>query len=215
MAGKSGNSLLLSSSIQYIINVVMTVPALIWMDRWGRRPTLLVGAALMAVWMFTNAGLLSRQGVYHGPQGFNGQAEAQYSVSGTAANALIASTYLFVASYAPTWGPVSWVYPPELYPLRTRGKAVALATSGNWAFNTALGAFVPPAFETIAWKTYCVFGVFEIAMWLHVFFLFPETAGKVRPLLFPCLLRSLFWALVPIHRSFTVTSPLPPDKSMF
>ena len=105
MAGKSGNSLLLSSSIQYIINVVMTVPALLYMDRWGRRPTLLVGAALMAVWMFTNAGLLSQQGVYHGPQGFNGQAEAQYSVSGSAANALIASTYLFVASYAPTWGP--------------------------------------------------------------------------------------------------------------
>ncbi len=152
----------------------------------------------MAVWMFTNAGLLSQQGVYHGPQGFNGQAEAQYSVSGSAANALIASTYLFVASYAPTWGPgkkiclifkwfsmltfglVSWVYPPELYPLRLRGKAVALATSGNWAFNTALGAFVPPAFETIAWRTYVVFGVFEIAMWIHVFFLFPETAGKVR-----------------------------------
>lgn len=105
MAGKSGNSLLLSSSIQYIINVIMTVPALLYMDRWGRRPTLLAGAALMAVWMFTNAGLLSTKGVYHGPQGFNGQAEAQYSVSGSAANALIASTYLFVASYAPTWGP--------------------------------------------------------------------------------------------------------------
>lgn len=64
------------------------------------------------------------------------------------ANGLIACTYLFVASYAPTWGPVSWVYPPELYPLRVRGKAVALATSSNWAFNTALGAFTPPAFES-------------------------------------------------------------------
>lgn len=57
-------------------------------------------------------------------------------LSGAAAKGLIACTYLFVASYAPTWGPVSWVYPPELYPLRLRGKAVALATSANWAFNT-------------------------------------------------------------------------------
>ena len=43
---------------------------------------------------------------------------------------------------------MSWVYPPELYPLRVRGKAVALATSSNWAFNTALGAFVPEAFAS-------------------------------------------------------------------
>jgi hypothetical protein len=33
MAGYSGNANLLASSIQYIINVVMTVPALIWMDK--------------------------------------------------------------------------------------------------------------------------------------------------------------------------------------
>jgi hypothetical protein len=51
MAGLSGNNLLVSSSIQYVINVVMTVPALLFVDRWGRRPTLLVGATLMATWL--------------------------------------------------------------------------------------------------------------------------------------------------------------------
>lgn len=65
-----------------------------------------------------------------------------------------------------------------MYPLRVRGKAVALATSANWAFNTALGLFVPVAFATIRWQTYIVFGVFLTVMFLHVFFLFPETAGK-------------------------------------
>lgn len=55
---------------------------------------------------------------------------------------------------------------------------MALATSGNWAFNTALGVFVPPAFATIKWKTYIVFGVFNLAAFIHVFFFFPETAGK-------------------------------------
>lgn len=44
--------------------------------------------------------------------------------------------------------------------------------------NFALGYFVPPAFENIKWKVYIVFGVFCAAMTLHVFFLFPETAGK-------------------------------------
>jgi len=59
-----------------------------------------------------------------------------------------------------------------------RGKGVSLATSANWAFNTALGEFVPVAFTNIAWKTYLIFGVFNIAMLIHVFFMFPETAGR-------------------------------------
>ncbi|KUM62043.1 hypothetical protein ACN42_g5086 [Penicillium freii] len=177
MAGYKGDATLLASSIQYIINVIMTVPALIWVDHWGRRPTLLIGATLMMTWMFANAGIMAKYGVVV-PDGIDGVAEASMLLHGAPAKGLIACTYLFVASYAPTWGPVSWVYPPELYPLRVRGKAVALATSFNWAFNTALGLFVPTAFATIRWQTYIIFGVFLAAMIIHVFFLFPETSGK-------------------------------------
>ena len=177
MAGLSGNTNLIASSIQYVINVCMTIPALLFVDRWGRRPTLLVGAALMMTWLFANAGLMATYGHYV-PGGVNNIQAASWSVSGPASTAVIACTYLFVASYAPTWGPVSWIYPPELYPLRVRGKAVALATSANWAFNFALGYFVPPSFENIQWETYILFGVFCLAMFIHVFFMFPETAGK-------------------------------------
>ncbi|KAI5457850.1 general substrate transporter [Mariannaea sp. PMI_226] len=177
MAGYSGNANLLASSIQYIINVLMTVPALLWMDRWGRRPTLLIGAAFMCTWMFANAGILGAHGTVI-PGGKDGVPEVSMTVSGSAAKGLIACTYLFVASFAPTWGPVSWTYPPELFPLRLRGKGVALATSANWAFNTALGLFTPVAFEHIRYKTYIIFGVFNFCMFVHVFFMFPETAGK-------------------------------------
>ncbi|MCJ1442192.1 MAG: hypothetical protein MMC23_002685 [Stictis urceolatum] len=178
MAGLSGNNLLLSSSIQYVINVAMTVPALLFVDRWGRRPTLLVGAALMATWLFANAGILAAHGHPAPPGGVDGTPEASWEVTGPASKAVIACSYLFVASYAPTWGPVSWIYPPELYPLRVRGKAVALATSSNWAFNFALAYFVPPSFVNIQWRTYILFAVFCVAMFIHVFFMFPETAGK-------------------------------------
>jgi MFS family permease len=178
MAGLTGNTLLVSSSIQYVINVVMTVPALIYVDRIGRRPTLLIGSTLMATWLFANAGILAVYGEEAPPGGVDGIPEASVKVTGAASKAVIACSYLFVASYAPTWGPVSWIYPPELYPNHLRGKAVALATSGNWAFNFALGYFVPPAFENIKWQTYILFAVFCVAMTIHVFFIFPETAGK-------------------------------------
>ncbi|TVY88902.1 MFS glucose transporter [Lachnellula willkommii] len=176
MAGL-GSSVLLPSSIQYIINVVMTVPALLYIDRWGRRPTLLIGAFLMMLWLFINAGVLATYSKVPYRGQFSTNAESM-SITGAPAKAVIACTYLFVASYAPTWGPVSWIYPPELYPLRVRGKAVALATSANWAFNFALAYFVPPAFANIRWKVYVVFGVFCIAMFIHTFFVFPETSQK-------------------------------------
>ncbi|KAG9526388.1 general substrate transporter, partial [Aureobasidium melanogenum] len=179
MAGLSGNNLLVSSSIQYVINVVMTVPGLLLVDRVGRRPLLLIGAAFMALWLFANAGILGAYGTYPGPGGVGGNTpEASTEVTGAASKAVIACSYLFVASYAPTWGPVSWIYPSEIFPNRVRGKATALATSANWAFNFALGYFVPPAFINIRWHTYIVFGVFCVAMWIHVFFMFPETGGK-------------------------------------
>ncbi|KAK5687787.1 high affinity glucose transporter [Elasticomyces elasticus] len=117
MAGLTGNTLLVSSSIQYVINVVMTIPALIWIDR-----------------LFANAGVLASYGV-HVPSGVDGISKAQIRVTGAASKAVIACSYLFVASFAPTWGPVSWIYPPELFPNQLRGKAVAFTTSGNWAFN--------------------------------------------------------------------------------
>lgn len=174
-AGTAG--VLGTSSIGFAINVVMTVPALLWLDRWGRRPTLLIGAALMCLWLAINAILFAIYSRAPYPGEFTSAAESM-AVSGKPAKAIIASTFLFVATFAPTWGPVSWTYPPELYPLRHRGKAVALATSANWAFNFALAYFVPPAFESITWKVYVVFAVFCAAMWLHVFFFFPETANK-------------------------------------
>ncbi|KAK1237384.1 hypothetical protein MKX08_003009 [Trichoderma sp. CBMAI-0020] len=177
MAGYTGNAGLLASSIQYIINVLMTVPALLWVDRWGRRPTLLIGSVLMALWMYANAGILATHGVVV-PGGIDHVAAQSMRVTGAPAKGLIACTYLFVASFAPTWGPVSWTYPPELFPLRLRGKGVAMATSGNWAFNTALGLFTPVAFANIKWKTYLIFGIFNTVAFFHVLFLFPETAGK-------------------------------------
>lgn len=178
MAGLSGNTNLIASSIQYVINVGMTIFALIFIDRWGRRVPLVIGAILMATWMFANAGLMASYGHAAPPGGLNNIAEQSWEIRGPASKAVIACTYLFVASYAPTWGPVSWIYPPELFPLRVRGKAVALTTSSNWIFNFALSYFVPPAFVNIQWRVYIIFGVFCAVMALHTFFCFPETSGK-------------------------------------
>ena len=75
-------------------------------------------------------------------------------------------------------GPVSWTYPAEIFPMRVRAKAVSLSTAANWVFNFALAWAVPPGLANIAYKTYFVFGTFNFAGFIHVFFCFPETKGN-------------------------------------
>lgn len=47
MAGLTGNIKLTAASIQYVINVVMTLPAILFLDKIGRRPALLFGSVMM------------------------------------------------------------------------------------------------------------------------------------------------------------------------
>lgn len=138
MAGLTGSTVLVSSSIQYVINVVMTIPALYFLDKAGRRRTFLAGSLLMATWLFANAGLMATHGNPAPPGGIDGIPAASWIVHGPASKALIASSYLFVASFACTWGPASWVYPPELFSQRHRSKAVSFAVSCNWVCKGSL-----------------------------------------------------------------------------
>ncbi|KAJ5132056.1 hypothetical protein N7448_006214 [Penicillium atrosanguineum] len=178
MAGLTGNQTLVSASIQYIINVVMTLPALIFIDRLPRRKLFIFGALGMGVFQFIQAGLMATYG-HSVPGGLEGSPTVTWKVTNSkASKAIIACSYLFIATYAPTWGPLGWAYPPEIIPLYIRSKAVSLATFFNWGCNFALTFFTPPGFQNIQWRIYCVFGTLCFVAAIHVFFLFQETVGK-------------------------------------
>lgn len=169
ITGRRAN--LVSSSINYVLNVVMTIPAIIFIDKWGRRPMLLVGMALMGTWLYLVGGLQARFGNW----GLSESGDRIWLVEGNqaATNAIIACSYLFVCSFAITMGPVSWTYPAEIFPMRVRAKAVSFSTATNWTFNTALAFAVPPGLASIAWKTYFIFGTFNFAGWLQCVDSFP------------------------------------------
>ncbi|KAG0246835.1 hypothetical protein BGX31_008078 [Mortierella sp. GBA43] len=175
ITGQTAN--LQASSIQYVLNVVMTIPAILFIDRWGRRPVLIIGSTFMALWLFLIGGLMGR---YGGPTTFDANSTTTWAISNNdaASKAVIACSYLFVCSFAISWGPVSWTYPAEIYPLRIRSKAVSLSTASNWAFNFILAYAVPPALQHIQYKTYFIFAAFCVAMTFHVFLMFPETKGR-------------------------------------
>ncbi|VEU21435.1 DEKNAAC102751 [Brettanomyces naardenensis] len=180
MAGYKGNTNLVASSIQYVINCVITIPAMFLLDKVGRRPMLMIGAIFMMIFQFAIGGILA---AHSKPvPSVNGNTTIRIEIPDSdksAAKGVIAMCYLFVVSFATSWGVGIWVYDSEIWgenSIRQRG--AALTTAADWIFNFAIGMFTPSAFQNITYKTYFVFGTFCACMFIHVLFFFPETKGK-------------------------------------
>jgi sugar porter (SP) family MFS transporter len=178
MESTGTGSPLLTASIQYILNTALTLPAIIYLDRFGRRPAILIGFALQGIFLYIEGGL---QAAYGEP---NPHTDPKLdAISWTVAahpsvgTAIIALSYLFVCSFATTIGPTSWTYPAEIYPAKIRAKAVSLATASNWVWNCLLALFVPPLLWSINWKMYMIFAAFNTAAFIHMFLTAPETKG--------------------------------------
>ncbi|KAF2145430.1 uncharacterized protein K452DRAFT_305453 [Aplosporella prunicola CBS 121167] len=177
MAGLTGNVNLYSSAIQYVIFLVTTGVTLCFIEKVGRRDLLLYGGILAMAFNFAVGGIMASYGHYV-PELNNDPTIRWKMPSGPSSKAVIACSYIFIGIYGLTWAPAAWIYCSEVFPLKWRAKGVGLSAATNWIFNFALAFFVPPAFQNIQWKTYMIFGVFCFAATIHIFFAFPETAGR-------------------------------------
>lgn len=179
MVGFQGNTALVSSSIQYVVNFGVTLIALPFSDYLGRRKLMLIGGILMMSWLFGVGGLLA---VYSQKiENISSDATVVIIIPDDhkdVGKAIVACSYLFVATFASTWAVCSWCYFSEVLPNRTRSKAGLVAVASDWAMNFAIALFTPSAFRNITWKTYFVFGTFCGAMTIHTFISYPETRNR-------------------------------------
>lgn len=168
---------ILTASVQYVINVLLTLPAIIYIDRWGRRPSLLIGSLFMMIFFFITGAL---QAVY-GQESAVPDSNITWIVKNNkaASAAIVACSYLVVATFATTWGSASWCYPAEIFPSKVRAKAVSLSTATNWFWNCILSFAVPPMLVNIQWRMYMLFGAFNFLALTHIYLAAPETKGKM------------------------------------
>lgn len=114
----SGNTLLISSGIQYALFIIFTSVIFFYIDKTGRRTLLMYGALGMAICHFVVGGVLSA-GEYV-PGGVNHNLNVLIRVRGAKAHTVIAFSYLMIIVYALTLAPVAWVYAAEVWSLETR-----------------------------------------------------------------------------------------------
>ena len=145
-----------------VVNVAMTVVAILIIDRVGRKPLLLVGIAGMTIsllilgWAFLTTGF---QGI----------------ISWITLGALM----LYIASFAVSFGPLLWVMLPEIFPLKVRGAGTGVSALSNWGANFVVAqAFLPLVAligETAVF--WIIAGICVIAA-AFIYFVVPETKGR-------------------------------------
>ncbi|KAG1749884.1 general substrate transporter [Suillus paluster] len=157
-AGWLGRDAVLMTGINAIIYVLSTLPPWYLVDRWGRRVILLSGAVIMGIAL-----------------GFTGW--WMYIDVPATPKAVVACVIVFNAAFGYSWGPIPWLYPPEIMPLTFRSKGVSISTATNWAFNFIVGETTPYLQEVITWRLYPMHGFYCACSFILVYFLYPETKG--------------------------------------
>lgn len=153
--------------ITNVVNVVMTIPGILAVDKVGRRTLLLIGAAGMTICEF----MIAIVGVTVSTTNASGQ------------KALIALVCFYIAFFASTWGPIAWVVCGEIYPLNFRAKGMALSAASNWLFNWALGFATPylvnvgPGDAGLQSKVFFIWGSTCLGGFIFTYFFIAETKG--------------------------------------
>jgi len=159
-AGGGTNAAFTSSVWVGLINLLFTFVAIGFVDRFGRRPLLLIGTAVQVLalgavgWMF------------HANQ------------SGTG---LLLCVILFIAAFAMAMGPVGWLFCSEIFPNKVRGFAMSLASLTVW-----VSCFIVA--QTFPWLndnphigpaiTFWVYGLVSLFAFVFVLASVPETKGR-------------------------------------
>jgi len=163
--GLTGNTIsLLATGVVGIAMFLATIPAVIWVDKLGRKPVLVSGAFLMAACHIIVAILI---GVFHD----------SWSTHPSAAWAACAFVWIFAIGFGYSWGPCSWIVVAEIWPLSVRGKGMSIGASSNWMNNFIVGQVTPTMLAHIGFGTFVFFGAFTFVGGLFILFLVPETKG--------------------------------------
>lgn len=161
--GLGTDASLLQTIIVGIINLTFTVVAIMTVDRFGRKPLMIIGALGMAVSMFALGMTFYMESVGIGALVF---------------------MLLYTASFAMSWGPVAWVLLAEIFPNNIRG-AMSIAVAVQWLSNLAV-SWTFPIMNENPWLTglfnhgfaYWIYGAMGVVAAIFIWRVVPETKGR-------------------------------------
>ncbi|HYL27963.1 MAG TPA: sugar porter family MFS transporter [Candidatus Nitrosotalea sp.] len=164
MAGLgSASTSILAQVLVGSVNCLMTLVAILFVDRIGRKPLLYVGLSGMFL-------ALSSLAI----------AFAQTHLSGSLATIALVSMMLYVGCFAFSLGPIVWLLISEIFPLPVRGLGMSLSTLANWVGNFLVSQFFLTMLERLGRPvTFGIYAVLCIVTILFVRAMVPETKQEL------------------------------------
>ena len=155
-AGAEGGGMM-QTVIMGVVNIGFTLIAIFTVDKFGRKPLLIIGSIGMAVGAFAVA-LCDHMGI----KGI----------------LPVCSVILYAAFFMMSWGPICWVLISEIFPNTIRGKAIAIAVAFQWVFNYIISSTFPALYDFSPMFAYSIYGVVCVIAAFFVWRFVPETKGK-------------------------------------
>jgi MFS transporter, SP family, xylose:H+ symportor len=162
--GSGTDTALLQTIIVGVINLSFTVLAILTVDKFGRKPLLVIGALIMAVSM---AGLGT---------GFS---------AGWPGGLKLFFMLAYTAGFAMSWGPVCWVMLAEIFPNSVRSTVMSIAVAAQWVSNFLVSWTFPMMNKNEYLVnnfnqgfSYWVYGIMGILAAIFIWKMVPETKGK-------------------------------------
>jgi MFS family permease len=133
-----------------------------YLDRMGRRKTMMAGCAGLSLCMLMISALLSRGDMPNGH---------------TYSSGAVAFFFLYMLIFGMSVNCVPWVYVPEILPLDARTRGTAVGISSNWLWNFTVVMITPVIIHRLHWKAYLIFMVTNALFVPAFYFFFPETSN--------------------------------------
>ncbi len=140
-----------------LTNLIFTLLSMAFVDKLGRKLLLLIGVTCMGLSLFV--------------VGYAFHIHA----SGIG---VLTAVLAYVASFAFSMGVVGWVLISEIYPTRTRGRAMAIATGAVWGACFLVSQTFPVFKEISLAGTFWGYAVMCVVALIFVWFWVPETKGR-------------------------------------
>ena len=146
-----------------IMNVLATVVGIVLVDRVGRKPLLYVGVTGMAASLFALSWGFGHKG----------------SLSSSLGYLAVASLLCYIACFAFSLGAIAWILVSEVFPLRVRGRGVAVATLASGLSNFAVSLTFLSMINALGDSaTFMIYGVLSVVTLVFVRFAVPETCRR-------------------------------------
>ncbi|BAZ00739.1 sugar transporter [Tolypothrix tenuis PCC 7101] len=169
--GFSERDSLLITVITGIVNIVTTLIAIAYVDKFGRKPLLMLGSIGMTVTLGTLTVVFANAAI--------DPATGNPTLPGTAGIFALLAANLYVVFFGFSWGPIVWVLLGEIFNNKIRAAALSIAAAVQWIANFLVSTTFPPLLKYFGLGS--AYGLYTIASAISIFFVaffIRETKGK-------------------------------------